>query len=91
MKLTDMTAVELSAAIKEKKTTVMEAVEAVFEVIAEKEETLNCYVTLDREGALRRAQEIQKRIDAGELTGPLAGVPVAVKDNMCTKGMQRAQ
>lgn len=87
MKLTDMTAVELSAAIKEKKTTVMEAVEAVFEVIAEKEETLNCYVTLDREGALRRAQEIQKRIDAGELTGPLAGVPVAVKDNMCTKGM----
>lgn len=87
MKLTDMTAVELSAAIKEKKTTVMEAVEAVFAVIAEKEENLNCYVTLDQEGALRRAQEIQKRIDAGELTGPLAGVPVAVKDNMCTKGM----
>lgn len=87
MKLTDMTAVELSAAIKEKKTTVMEAVEAVFAVIAEKEENLNCYVTLDKEGALRRAQEIQRRIDAGELTGPLAGVPVAVKDNMCTKGM----
>lgn len=87
MKLTDMTAVELSAAIKEKKTTVMEAVEAVFAVIAEKEENLNCYVTLDKEGALRRAQEIQKRIDTGELTGPLAGVPVAVKDNMCTKGM----
>lgn len=87
MKLTDMTAVELSAAIKEKKTTVMEAVEAVFSVIAEKEQNLNCYVTLDKEGALHRAQEIQKRIDAGELTGPLAGVPVAIKDNMCTKGM----
>lgn len=87
MKLTDMTAVELSAAIKEKKVTVTEAVEAVFEVIAEKEEELNCYVTLDQEGALRKAKEIQKRIDDGELTGPLAGVPVAIKDNMCTKGM----
>lgn len=87
MKLTDMTAAALSAAIREKKVTVMQAVEAVFEEIADKEESLNCYVTLDKEGACRRAKEVQKRIDAGELDGPLAGVPVAIKDNMCTKGM----
>ena len=41
---------------------------------------------LTEEGALKRAEEVQKMIDAGELTGPLAGVPVAIKDNMCTEG-----
>jgi len=82
-----MTAVELGAAIREKRVTVKEAVQAVFDVIDEKEKDLNCYVTLDRDRAFRKAEEIQKRIDREELTGPLAGVPVAVKDNMCTKGM----
>ncbi|MDE6977494.1 MAG: Asp-tRNA(Asn)/Glu-tRNA(Gln) amidotransferase subunit GatA, partial [Lachnospiraceae bacterium] len=47
----------------------------------------NCYVTVDREGALAKAQEIQKKIDQGILTGPLAGVPAAIKDNMCTQGL----
>lgn len=87
MDLKQMTAVELSAAIKDKKVTVREAVEVSLDAIAKKEESLNCYVTVDREGALQRADEVQKRIDDGTLTGPLAGVPVAVKDNMCTKGM----
>lgn len=36
---------------------------------------------------MKRAAEVQKFIDDGTLTGPLAGVPVAIKDNMCTKGM----
>lgn len=87
MDLKQMTAVELSAAIREKKVTVQEAVEASLDAIAKREESLNCYVTVDREGALRRAEKVQKKIDDGTLTGPLAGVPVAVKDNMCTKGM----
>lgn len=87
MNLKQMTAVELSAAIKDKKVTVREAVEVSLDAIAKKEESLNCYVTVDKEGALQRADEVQKKIDDGTLTGPLAGVPVAVKDNMCTKGM----
>ena len=53
-----------------------------------KEEKYNCYVTVtSKEAALKEADEIQKKIDSGELTGPLAGVPVAIKDNMCTEGM----
>ena len=87
MNILDMTAVSLGAAIKNKEVTVLEATEAVLAQIEAKESAYHCYVTVDREGALAAAAEIQKRIDAGELTGPLAGVPVAIKDNMCTEGM----
>lgn len=83
----DMTAVELAAAIKNKEVTVKDATLAVLEQIEKKESTYHCYVTVDREGALKKAQEVQEKIDAGELTGPLAGVPVAIKDNMCTEGL----
>lgn len=87
MELLSLSAVELAAKIKAKEVTVKEAVEAVFAKIEEKEEKYNCYVTLDKEGALKQAEEIQKGIENGTLTGPLAGVPVAIKDNMCTKGV----
>lgn len=87
MNILDMTAVSLGAAIKNKEVTVLEATEAVLAQIEAKESAYHCYVTVDREGALAAAERIQKKIDAGELTGPLAGVPVAIKDNMCTEGM----
>lgn len=82
-----LTAVELSTKIKAGELTAVDAVEAVFAQIAEKEDDLHCYVTLDKEGALLQAKEVQEKIEKGELTGPLAGVPVAIKDNMCTEGM----
>ena len=87
MDILSLSAVELAAKIKEKEVTVKEAVEAVFEQIEKKEKNLNCYVTLDKEGALKQAEEVQKKIDDGKLAGALAGVPVAIKDNMCTEGM----
>ena len=86
MGLLDLTAVELAGQIKSGKTTAVEAMEAVIANIDSKEEELNCYVTFDREAALSAAKEAQKKIEAGELTGPLAGVPIAIKDNMCTEG-----
>lgn len=87
MSILDMTAVELAAAIKNKEVTVKEAVLAVLEQIEKKESAYHCYVTVDKEGALKKAKEVQEKIDAGELTGLLAGVPVAIKDNMCTEGL----
>lgn len=87
MKLLTMTAVELGAAIRKKEITVMEATKAVLEQIEKTESDYHCYVTVDKEGAIKQAQEVQAKIDAGELTGPLAGVPVAIKDNMCTEGL----
>lgn len=87
MDILDLSAVELGAKIKAGEITAVEATEAVFAQIEKSEENFNCYVTLDKEGALKQAAEVQKKIEAGELTGPLAGVPVAIKDNMCTEGM----
>lgn len=87
MNILEMTAVELGAAIKNKEVTAAEATEAVLKQIEKKEDELHCYVTVDREGALKQAEAVQKKIDAGELSGPLAGVPVAIKDNMCIEGM----
>ena len=87
MSILDYTATELAEKIKAKEVTVLEATKAVLEQIDKTEEVMNCYVTIDKDGALKQAEEIQKKIDAGELTGPLAGVPVAIKDNMCTEGM----
>ena len=87
MSILSMTAVELAAAIKKHEVTVKEAVEAVLDNIEKKEDTYHCYVTVDREGALKQAEEIQKKIDDGTLSGSLAGVPVAIKDNMCTEGL----
>ena len=82
-----LTAVELGRKIKEKEVTVEEAVTAALDAIEKREAQVHSFVTVDREGALKRAKEVQAKIDAGELTGPLAGVPVAIKDNMCTKGL----
>ena len=88
MDLMKLTAVQLSEKIRAGEIRVAEAVQAALDAIEEKDQTINAFITVDREGALKAAEEIQKKIDAGELTGPLAGVPVAVKDNICTKGLK---
>ena len=86
MDITSLTAVELGKKIKAKEISVVEAVKASIAQIEKVEKDVNSFVTLDKEGALKRAEEVQKMIDGGTLLSPLAGVPVAIKDNMCTKG-----
>lgn len=87
MSLMSLTAVELGKKIKAKEVTVEAAVREALDAVRAKEEQVHSFVTVDEEGALARAKEVQAQIDAGELTGPLAGVPVAIKDNMCTEGL----
>lgn len=86
MDILSLTAVELAKAIREGKTTAVEATQAVLDRIAATEDAYHCYVTVERDKALQQAAEVQKKIEQGELTGPLAGVPFAIKDNMCTEG-----
>ncbi len=88
MNLMSLTAVQLGAKIKSKEVTVKEAVEATLRNIEEYEKDYNCYVTVsDKNELLKKAQEVQEMIDNGTLTGPIAGVPIAIKDNVCIEGM----
>lgn len=87
MSLLSLTAVELGKKIKAGEISVEEAVKTSLAAIEKKEPLINSFVTVDGENALGRAAEVQKQIDDGSLTGPLAGVPVAIKDNLCTKGL----
>ena len=88
MEIMSLTAVELARKIKNGELTAMDAAKAALEKIKEKEESIHSYVTvLPEEQGITKAEEVQKKIESGELTGPLAGVPVAIKDNICTEGI----
>ena len=82
------TALQLAEKIKHKEISVTEAVQATLEQIHQAEPEIHSYVTLDEEGALKQAAEIQEKIGRGELEGPLAGVPAAIKDNLCIEGLR---
>lgn len=86
MDIMSLSAVELGRKIKAKEISVKEAAEAAIARTENVEPFVNSFISIDREGALKKADEIQKKINAGELTGPLAGVPAGIKDNMCMKG-----
>ncbi len=88
MDITSMTAVGLGKKIKAGELTAVEAVKGCLAQIDKVEKDVHSFVTIDREEALRRAEEVQKQIDEGILNSPLAGVPVAVKDNLCTDRMR---
>ena len=86
MNLMSLTAVELGKKIKSGEVRVVDAVNAAFDQIEAVEKDINSYVTVyKKEEVLEKAEHIQKLIDEGQLTGHLAGVPVAIKDNMCTR------
>lgn len=87
MDLMSLTAVELGKKIASGEITSVEATKTALDRMEQLEKDYNCFVTIDRAGALEQAEAVQKKIDAGKLSGPLAGVPVAIKDNMCISGM----
>jgi aspartyl-tRNA(Asn)/glutamyl-tRNA(Gln) amidotransferase subunit A len=87
--ITKMSALELGRAIKAKEISVTEAVKAQLEIIKLRDPSYHCYITVLEKEAYERAAEVQRQLDAGELAAsPLAGVPVAIKDNICTKGVK---
>ena len=84
----EMSATKLSEAIKGGSTTALEATEKVLAQIDKVEASYNSYITIDREKAIARAKEVDAKIKSGEYTSSLAGVPIAIKDNICTKGLK---
>ena len=87
MELTHLSALELGELIASGQVKVKEAVDEAFAVMDAKEEQVHSYITVDKEGAYAAADKVQNDIDSGKLRSPLAGVPVAIKDNMCTEGL----
>lgn len=89
LNILEFSALELSSKIRAGEIQVAEVARLVLDQIKQTEDEVHSFVSLvDEEAVLKQAADIQKKIDAGELTSPLAGVPMAVKDNMCTKGMK---
>lgn len=89
MELTKLTALELGRKIKSGEVLAEEAVRSVLKQIAEKDPKYHCYITVLEEQALEQAKKVQKEIRAGKYQNSLlAGVPMAVKDNICTHGIR---
>lgn len=80
-------AIQLAEKIKSGELTAPEAVRLVAEAKEKTESACHCYNSFDVEDAMAQAQAVQNRLDAGETLSPLAGVPIGVKDNICTKDM----
>ncbi len=86
--LIEMSARELAPRIQSGEVTAEEAAREVLHLIEEKDPVINAYLAVDREAVIEDARNVDRRIAAGETTGPLAGVPIAIKDAICTKGLE---
>jgi aspartyl-tRNA(Asn)/glutamyl-tRNA(Gln) amidotransferase subunit A len=80
----NLSAVRLRDEIAAGQISSVEATTAIFKNIEEQEPAVGAYISTYRDRALEKAAEVDKRIAAGQEVGQLAGVPVAIKDNMCT-------
>ncbi len=88
MEISDYTALELSQFITGRQISAPEAAQAALRRITSLDPTLNAFITVDAEAALQQAAAVQKRLDAGETLPPLAGVPLAGKDNISPRGLR---
>lgn len=88
MKLYSLTVSEIARKIKEKEITIKEVLDSVYNRIENVEEKVSAYVTLTKEQAYNRATKLQERLDNGEDIGIMGGVPIAIKDNICTNGIK---
>jgi len=87
MILNTLTALEAGKLIKNREISVAEITKEALENIEKTDKNYKAFVAVCADEALKRAAEVQKGIDDGTYTSPLAGVPMAIKDNMCTKGI----
>ncbi len=87
MSLLESTAHQIKQKILSKQIRVVELVGQVFERIKAVDPTIQSFISLNEESALIQAREIDEKIDHNEKVGLLAGIPVAVKDNLCTRGL----
>ncbi len=85
MDLLNMKAVEVAAKIKNREVSCVEMMQMITDKITQKDKEIRGFISFDTEGALKQAEQVQKLIDEEKISSPLAGIPIAVKDNICTK------
>ena len=80
-------AVDIGKLIQKKQIGVAEITSALLERIEDADSSYHAYLRVFRKEALKRAACVQKEIDEEQVRSPLHGVPIALKDNICTKGL----
>ena len=88
MDITELTVHELQEKLESKELTITDITKAYVNRINEKEKDVEAFVTLLTEEALKQSEEVQKKVETGEINGKFAGLPIGIKDNMCTKGVK---
>ncbi|AKA67433.1 Asp-tRNA(Asn)/Glu-tRNA(Gln) amidotransferase subunit GatA [Clostridium scatologenes] len=88
MEIQAMTAFEIKKGIEEGKFTSEEIVKKLFERIKEVDPKVEAYITLCEEEAIKSAKAVDEKVKNGEKLGKFAGVPIAIKDNICTDGIK---
>lgn len=88
MEITELTVHELQEKIKNKELTITEITKAYVDRINEKEKDINAFITLLTDEAMENAKEIEEKVNNGEINSELAGIPIGIKDNICTKGVK---
>jgi aspartyl-tRNA(Asn)/glutamyl-tRNA(Gln) amidotransferase subunit A len=86
MELFELTAHELHAKLDRRETSAEEIVKSVLGRISAVENSVSAFMTINIDEAISRAKEIDDQIAAGKQITPLTGIPVAIKDNLCTRG-----
>ena len=88
MEMLQLTARELSRKIRDGEISVKETVDMYREQMEKMEPQIHAFLSVDEDRLAGRIQEVEEGIKSGRYSGPLAGVPVAVKDNICTRGQK---
>ena len=88
MDITELTVHELQEKLKNNEIKITDITKAYADRINEKEKDVQAFVTILTEEAMKQSQEIEDKVESGKITGEFAGIPIGIKDNLCTKGVK---